>query len=640
MAGFGKADIGLIKATAEAERGQFMDENLMIGSAIGGIMDTFKAQQAAITKSNAELEKQLGESFGAPEGILTGNQEKFMQNYTDQMAGVWVSNKGKDVGSKSNRKWAEQNHAGIVSQMDLLNGTIKSYDGAAHSSYASPQDQYYTNMLQSQNYELEAISNDATGYDDIQVVIPKQVKPQPSTKILGIQEKIAANPEFVLEPADQADLDAYNKSVADFDTWSALPDKLKDGSYNTKKYQKFNAANLPTKGQSIEIQNAQLTQWNDGLSTLNTDADFRNPVSATSYGQQWENSIRESNPNYYGRIDMMYGDFSNDNVDNSFATIFKSGANPDKHPDLYKGLDGKPLVFNAGEYQDVGGGKTITYGSDDWLDLEDEEREGLLEMYLRGIDSEGNVDHNVNKDWMIKKYSEFMGVVKKDMFDVRQRSHFENKGLYFSGSEIHADGQPKKVYNSQAEAYAAKSKELINTKFDAAFPTRLIGADNLNELLDEDGSIAVALKDQFGEDNYPGIIWDFDDDGILNVEIDGQDKKDGFNFNDNPAKALKDLKTFLSQAEVTENEAGVYSNNSKEGKWRELKRKELSYHTGGYSVGAGSYTTFNSMIDGTPVEGNLTIMSEETGPSGIVYKVKDEKGVEHTVDASTLFPNQ
>ena len=245
-----------------------------------------------------------------------------------------------------------------------------------------------------------------------------------------------------------------------------------------------------------------------------------------------------------------------------------------------------------------------------------------------------------NKDWMIKKYSEFMGVVKKDMFDVRQRSHFENKGLYFSGSEIHADGQPKKVYNSQAEAYAAKSKELINTKFDPAFPTRLIGADNLNELLDEDGSIAVALKDQFGEDNYPGIIWDFDDDGILNVEIDGQDKKDGFNFNDNPAKALKDLKTFLSQAEVTENEAGVYSNNSKEGKWRELKRKELSYHTGGYSVGAGSYTTFNSMIDGTPVEGNLTIMSEETGPSGIVYKVKDEKGVEHTVGASTLFPNQ
>ena len=57
-------------------------------------------------------------------------------------------------------------------------------------------------------------------------------------------------------------------------------------------------------------------------------------------------------------------------------------------------------------------------------------------------------------------------------------------------------------------------------------------------------------------------------------------------------------------------------------------------------MGAGSYTTFNSMIDGTPVEGNLTIMSEETGPSGIVYKVKDEKGVEHTVGASTLFPNQ
>ena len=52
MAAYGKTDTGLIKATAGAEAGQYMVENLMVGSAIGGALESIQKQQAAIQKKN------------------------------------------------------------------------------------------------------------------------------------------------------------------------------------------------------------------------------------------------------------------------------------------------------------------------------------------------------------------------------------------------------------------------------------------------------------------------------------------------------------------------------------------------------------------------------------------------------------
>lgn len=39
MAQFGKADVGLIKATAGAEQSKFFDENLMTGMVVSGFID-------------------------------------------------------------------------------------------------------------------------------------------------------------------------------------------------------------------------------------------------------------------------------------------------------------------------------------------------------------------------------------------------------------------------------------------------------------------------------------------------------------------------------------------------------------------------------------------------------------------------
>ena len=67
MAAFGKADMGLIKATAGAEAGQHMDSNLTlgagIGASIGAMVENYQTKQAANNKKIGELNKAFNESY-------------------------------------------------------------------------------------------------------------------------------------------------------------------------------------------------------------------------------------------------------------------------------------------------------------------------------------------------------------------------------------------------------------------------------------------------------------------------------------------------------------------------------------------------------------------------------------------------
>ena len=70
MATFGKADVGLIKAVAGAEKSMLIDEDLMAGAAIGGLVDSLskKAQvQAGVQKS---IQKEIDEKFGTTSANL------------------------------------------------------------------------------------------------------------------------------------------------------------------------------------------------------------------------------------------------------------------------------------------------------------------------------------------------------------------------------------------------------------------------------------------------------------------------------------------------------------------------------------------------------------------------------------------
>ena len=121
MAAFGKADIGLIKATAGAEAGQYVDENLMIGSAIGGALDAISKQQAALKEQNAALQKEIEGSFKP----VTGNPD---QQFLEYLGGVtpaytsqFASLKGKGgFWSKQKQQLILENYNGEVGQIEDL----------------------------------------------------------------------------------------------------------------------------------------------------------------------------------------------------------------------------------------------------------------------------------------------------------------------------------------------------------------------------------------------------------------------------------------------------------------------------------------------------------------------------------------
>ena len=77
MAQFGKADIGLIKATAGAEQSKFVDSNLMAGMAVSGLVDELNKKATVQAGIQASIKKDIDDKFNAPTGNLS---EQFTKN--------------------------------------------------------------------------------------------------------------------------------------------------------------------------------------------------------------------------------------------------------------------------------------------------------------------------------------------------------------------------------------------------------------------------------------------------------------------------------------------------------------------------------------------------------------------------------
>ena len=71
MAQFGKADVGLIKATAGAEQSKFVDSNLTTGMAISGLVDELNKKAAVQAGIQASIQKDIDDKFDVPTGNLS-----------------------------------------------------------------------------------------------------------------------------------------------------------------------------------------------------------------------------------------------------------------------------------------------------------------------------------------------------------------------------------------------------------------------------------------------------------------------------------------------------------------------------------------------------------------------------------------
>ena len=272
---FGKADVGLIKATAGAEKAQFIDSNLMAGAAIGTFLNGLNEQAKLQDSVNAGLEKEANEKID----VVTGNpSQQLMDNLNVNIPiykNQYVSNKGKDYQSQSGRQNSLDNANGIVQQTEDITGGLELNSAAASfGPGASSEHKYYVNMLNNGDYQVETRKGGlATGYDAVNVAIAKKTQPIAGNFIdetTGISaqslfDKKEDDPNYAFNEEEQAIINRFNKATESFNTWNSLPDKV-DGYFNPEKYKIFNHKNFPVKGENLEHKTAQLDFYNKNIS--------------------------------------------------------------------------------------------------------------------------------------------------------------------------------------------------------------------------------------------------------------------------------------------------------------------------------------------------------------------------------------
>jgi len=630
MAQFGKADVGLIKATAGAEQSKFFDENLMTGMVVSGFIDGLQKKAQVQAGIQAGIKKDIDDKFGTTSANLptqfSNNLVEFVPGMKNSYAGV----SGNNILGKHKKSQILTNHDDYLVEVEGLVGTIKAnadgdaVNGVGHNAKSS----YYLDQMKAENYQVFT-AYDKDGKPSPNVAVPMKTKPRldgfefeyNGTKITlaDLEGKTFSGTaeESELAQASQKAQAAYATAEKGYNEWNSLEDKI-DGRPNPAKYQVYNSKTLPSRESNKDNAAAELGIYNKNVGLLKGDSDHNNIADASTYGSQWKNQV-----DGYSGLDLqhtLFTDASDDDVDNSYGDLFINQTGKD--PNMYKDDKGEFINFAVGGVVYGMQNRSIQYSTDpesEWGQLREEDQKKLLEMHIRGGRTDGSYNPDENSDFHKDGYANFMGNVTRDAALIKQRNYFENKGMYFDNG----DGNP---VNSASVQENRKSIAYTDHKFNSAFPERLLGGDNFNENLTEDGSIGKALIEEFGED-----VFDFVGNGI--IEIDGVDSP--FNLNGpNKKQELKRLKEYLQAnpnfTDVENSLAQNMSNSVNDKDWKRMRRK--SYH--GFPP-AKEYLKFEGS-DGNIVTGNLQVngYDEETE----MWEVTDSRGVTHNVDEDTLYP--
>ena len=610
MAQFGKADIGLIRATAGAEQSKFVDDNLMTGMAISGFVDELSKKAAVQAGIQAGIKEDIDDKFATTSANLptqfSDNLIEFVPGMKNNYAGV----SGGDIIGKHKQSQILTNHDDYLVEVEALVGAMQVNDGdvvngVGHNAKSSQ----YLNQMKAGDYQVFT-ALDKNGKPSPNVAVPMKVEPKLSGfefEYNGTKMTLAdlegrtfsgTAEESELAQASQKAQAAYATASDGYNKWNKLDDKI-DGRPNPAKYQIYNSKTIPSRESNKDNAAAELGIYHNNI------------ADASTYGSQWKNQV-----DGYSGLDLqhtLFTDASDDDVDNSYGDLFVNQTSKD--PNMYKNDKDEFISFN------VGNGKSIQYDTDpesDWGQLGESEQKSLLEMHIRGGRTNGSYNPDENSDFHKDGYANFMGNVTRDAALIKQRNYFENKGMFFDNG----DGNP--VNNKE---FQENRKQIAYTdhKFNAAFPERLLGGDNFNENLTVNGSIGKALLEEFPDADLSFI-------GSGMIEIKGVETP--FDLNGpNKKQELKRLKDHLQGYQLSDVEkslAGNMSNSVGDKDWKKMRRK--SYH--GFPP-AKKYLKFEGS-DGNLVSGDLQVngYNEETE----MWEVTDAGGVIHNVDEDTLYP--
>lgn len=631
MAQFGKADIGLIKATAGAEQSQFVDDNLVTGMLVGDFVSELNKKAQVQAGIQAGIKKDIDEKFKSTSTNLPEEFSKNLVEFVPGMKNSYAGVNGSGVMGKNEQAKIIANHDDYLAETDILVGIIKdndadlAVDGVGHNAKSSQ----YLNQMKAGDYQVFT-AYDKTGKPSPNVAVPMKVKPRLDAfefeynggthTLKELQGDHEGTPEQMAElhkASEQARAN-YDKAAKGYDDWSKIKDKV-DGRPNPEKYQIYNSKTLPNRESNKQNASAELDIYMKNVSELKGDSDHNNIGDAGMYGKKWKNQV-----DGYSGLDLqhtLFTDASDDDVDNAYGDLFVNQTAKD--PSIYKNDKGEFITFAV---VDGNNNKTeVQYSTEegsDWMKLGEEEQKKLLEMHIRGQRPDGSFNPDENSDFHKNGYANFMGNVTRDAALIKQRNYFENKGMYFDNG----DGNP---VNSAEVQVNRKQIAYTDHKFNSAFPERLLGGENFNENLTADGSIGKALREEFPDADLSFI-------GSGMIEVKGVETP--FDLNGpNKKQELKRLKQHLQDYQLTDVENSLaknMSNSTKDEDWKKMRRKGFNYHPHGQTT--SDYLQFEGST-GNIVTGKLQVngYDEETK----MWEVTDTNGVTHEVDEDTLYPN-
>ncbi len=526
MAQFGKADLGLIKATAGAEAAKHANSDLILGQSIktgvGAIAEAYANKKAANNKKIGELNKAFNESYKMPSGALDAQMENLLREKMQGFKQTFLNNQegGFDAQMALAQNEREFNETVLLMKdaQDVVNSNV---DSTYIPQGFDSDDHLLASKLQNKDY-LPGMRPNATGNgNEIYYAIPiNDAKPPvfdaaEEKKIKDIEAKplmqrtTAENEALAKLKANKT---KHDTEVNEWNRINKLDEKTTiDGvtTYNPNKYTLVNIEEAARYGSVDESRNNMLDFVIKTTEKQSTNADFNDVVEGQESTVQIELKKRllKGDKDGLGKIDtrtelndLLFSDGTpNDNkvvniafkkdgtqdtenpeeVENTYANMFiYELANPEKHSYMYNDENGNPITWATDS------GETLTYGSDEWNGvaplkdgsyLSKEERRTLLEMKLRGKDNVGTEKAGGDFDpHQITQYSKFMGIVLTDQRKAQKRAHYEASELYFDDGvndpyAIANNGSLGTVQKRADAVYFKKMDTYTNSIIDMAF---------------------------------------------------------------------------------------------------------------------------------------------------------------------------
>jgi len=577
MAGFGKADTGLIQATAGAEAGQHMDSALTlgagIGASIGAMVENYQTKQAANNKKISELNKAFDESYKMPAGGLDGQMEGFLATEMNRFKQTFLDNQ--DGSFKSKRALAENQREFdemvllMKDAQDVVNSNVEStYVSAGMDS----DDHVLASKLKNKDY-LPGMRPSATGNgNEMYYAIPINDTNKPVFNDVDAKriKDIEAKPLAQRTAAELEELTGLkaNKTKHDGELkeWNRInelePKTTIDGvtTYNPDKYTLVNIEEAARYGSVDESRNNMLDFVIKTTENQSNNADFNDVIEGQegTVGNALKQRLLKGDKDGLGKIDtrtelndLLFSDGTpNDNitvniafkqdgtqdtenpeeVENTYANMFiYELADPEKHSYMYNDDNGNPITWETGD------GEILTYGSDEWKTRSKEERKTLLEMKLRGKDNLGAQKAGGDFDpHQITQYSKFMGIVLTDRRKAQKRAHYEKSELYFDDGvndpyAIANNGSLGSVEKRANQVYFHKEETYTNSIIDMAFGND--DSKTFSSNTDSEEGVEKIQKILNSEFKTVGMDLDIKSEGH-SIKIEGVETAKVFDFSD------------------------------------------------------------------------------------------------------------